>query len=203
MKTFKAYLTFKNILSLSTVVIAALTFSQAQADQVKTVYTGLACQPHYPQYDIGPNGNGNRYIYEYYGSEIINTMPDINLYDPADTTVTYNDLGVNCTIDRNLFGSTAKLGSVRVLLTDNSDNTVDTFNHSNCHTHIEYASAGTINVIFGDDVYAVDKATPDVYQTLNLPATVAAPTNDANYDIHCHIHGSYSVINGYTVTEKN
>jgi len=198
MKIFKTCPILKNILSISIVALAAIAFSQAHADERKTVYTGLACQPHYPQYNI----NSNLYKYEYYGSEIINTMEDIDFIDSTNTAPVYNDLGMNCTIDRALFGRTAKLKSVSVLLTDNSDST-DSYTHSNCHTHIEYASAGTINVIFGADVYAVDQTTTDVYQTLALPQTVAAPTNDANYDIHCHIHGYYSVLNGYTVIEKN
>lgn len=186
MKKYMVNSTVKSVLAISAIALSTLAMPQAQADERKTVYTGLDCQPHYPQDAIGN-------AYEYFGSEIINQQ--------ADPTGGFSDLGMNCTVDRTMFGSNSKLKSVKVLLTDASNPAVAD-DGGNCHTHIEYASAGTINVIFGDDVYATD-AGANVYQTLTLPQTVAAPTNDANYDIHCHVSGVGSVVNGYTVVEKN
>jgi len=157
-----------------------------QAEQQRTVYTGLSCQPHYPQ-------NPEDHAYEYYGSEIINVAEDIDFV---------HDLGMNCAINRGLFGRGSRLQFVEVLLTDNSTDP-DPYAHSNCHTHIEYDTGGTLNVIYGPDVYVLDFDAVGEYQTITLPPTVAAPTNDASYNIHCHIYGTYSVVNRYTVVERD
>lgn len=188
--------TVKTILAILAIALSALAASQAQADERKTVYTGLSCQPHDPQKNVTVDPTTNTLIptYSYFGSEIINEQAD-----PAEGG--FNDLGMNCTINRTVFGRSSKLKSVNVLLTDSSDPTIAD-DGGNCHTHIEYASAGIITVIYGDDVYATD-AGAGVYQTLALPATLVAPTNDANYNIHCHISGQSSVVNGYTVVEKD
>ena len=108
----------------------------AHAEQDRTVYTGLSCQPHYPQ-------NAQDHAFEYYGSEIINMAEHIDFVE---------DLGMNCTINRSLFGRGSRLQSVEVLLTDNSSDP-DPYFHSHCHTHVEYDTGGTINVIYGPDVY--------------------------------------------------
>jgi hypothetical protein len=186
---------FKSILTISAIALSVLAMSQAQADEHKTVYTGLGCQPHDPQYaTVDTTTNTLIPTYSYFGSEIINEQAD-----PA--TGGFFDLGMNCNVDRTLFGRSAKLKSVNIVLTDTSDPAIPD-DGGYCHTHIEYASAGTINTIIADDVYAAD-AGAGVYQTVTLPQTVVAPTNDANYNIHCHIYGQGSVVNGYTVVEKN
>jgi hypothetical protein len=195
----------------SALVISVLAFfamaSTAQAVEVKTVYTGLSCVPHYPQ--RGSDGNPD-YIFEYYGSDIINTAPDVT--DPATGQIIgYNDLGVNCAINRTLYSSrtsAAYLKSVSVLLLETDPTTwIDTatnieYGNSSCHTHVEYLTAGSVDAILGPDVYT-PPGTAGTSQTLLLPATVITPTIDANYNIHCHIYGNYSSINGYTVIEKN
>lgn len=180
----------KVLMTIPLIVLASLMSSQAQADTSKRVYTGLSCQPHDPQsLSVDPANNYTIPNASYFGSSIFNNQ------------VGFVDLGMNCAVDRSLFGRLAKLNSVTVSLLDNSDQTTPDDN-SNCHTHIEYVSTGSMNVIYGTDTYATD-AGAGVYQTLALPATVAAPTNDANYNIHCHISGEGAELNGYTVVEKN
>jgi hypothetical protein len=191
----------KSILLVSAMVLAVMAVP-AEANSVKTVYTGLSCVPHYPQ----PDPTGTDYVYEYYGSDIINTH--LNDIDPVTGDVSYYyDLGVNCAIDRTLFGANSKLRSVSVLLQETDPTTwIDQNNvehgNSNCHTHVEYLSGSYVDVLYGDDVYT-QPGLAGGYQTLSLPATAYAPDNDANYDIHCHIYGEFSSINGYTVVEKN
>jgi len=186
--------TMMSMLVISALALSAFAGPQAQAAQRKTVYTGLDCQPHDPQFaTIDPATNSIVPTYSYYGSGIFN--------DETDPVDGFSDLGMNCTVDRTLFGPTAYLKSVTVKLTDVSDPTVPD-DGGNCHTHIEYTSASTMNVIYGTDVYATD-AGAGVWQTLKLPATDVAPTNDANYNIHCHISGQWSELNGYTVVEAN
>lgn len=167
-------------------ILLSLLAPSVQAEQRRTVYTGLSCQPHYPQ-DLAYSA------YQYFGSEILNVAEDLGFAA---------DLGMNCTVNRTLFGRNARLQSVEVLLTDNSVDP-DPFAHSNCHTHIEYDTGGTMNVIIGPDVYVPDPGALDIYQTIALPATAPAPTRDATYNVHCHIYGSYAVVNRYTVVERD
>jgi hypothetical protein len=186
----------KGLLTILGLAFYMLAIPQAQAATAKRVYTGLSCQAHDPEYltlDIAnnttiPNSS-------YYGSGISN--------DQVDPVGGYSDLGMNCAIDRSLFGAASKLQSVKVSLSDASDPAVAD-DGGYCHTHIEYVSAGTMNVIYGTDVFAADvPGGTNEYQTLTLPQTVAAPTNDANYDIHCHINGSGAELNSYKVVEQN
>lgn len=167
-------------------LLFAVLAPSAHAEQNRTVYTGLSCQPHYPQ-------NAQDHPYEYYGSEIINMAEDIDFAE---------DLGMNCTVNRNLFGRGSRIQSVELLLTDNSGDPDPNY-HSHCHTHVEYDTGGTLNVIYGPDVYPPDPGASGVYQTVTLPPTAPAPTNDASYNIHCHIYGNYAVLNRYTVVEHN
>ncbi len=186
----------KGFSAISGLAFCILAIPQAQADTTKRVYTGLNCQVHEPEILALDILNATTIANSsYYGSGIFNFQ--------ADPVGEFSDLGMNCAIDRSLFGSSSKLKSVTVNLSDASDPAVAD-DGGNCHTHIEYVSAGTMNVIYGKDVYAKDvPGGTNEYQTLTLPQTVTAPTNDANYNIHCHIFGNGAELNGYTVTEKN
>lgn len=178
---------YKILVSVTVVVfIALVTLSTHANSNEENLY--LACQQQKSQLvaadqenNIGVNknnsSNSNRGNFKVkFGGQITNTSS-------------------KCISNDQLSSHADQFDSATQLLADGSDLAVPV-EGGNCHAHIEYFSASTVNVIYGADVRETDDVS-------SLYKALARPTKDANYFIHCQVFGRDTELTGYTVVGEN